>query len=245
MKIVKILIFIILYSKMFFAQDENNIKSNNFLFDGNVEFKNNKFPMAEYNYRKAYSIDSLNSQAPYNLANSLYKNNFPSQARYNYIKSLENLKSKDEKYKAFHNLGNTYMKEKDYKNAVGSYKNALLNNPDDDETRYNYVLAKELLKKQNNKQENKKNNKDKNKKEDKEKKENDNSVEDGKNQKNDKDKENNENKSRQKEKPNKQKISPEQLKMILEAMSKEEKKVREKINKKKFKGTPKSNKKDW
>ena len=29
---------------MFFAQDENEIKSNNFLFDGNLEFKNDKFP---------------------------------------------------------------------------------------------------------------------------------------------------------------------------------------------------------
>ena len=52
-------------------------------------------------------------------------------------------------------------------------------------------------------------------------------------------------KSKSENKPSKQDISPQQLKNILEAMSKEEKKVQEKINKKKFKGNPKSNKKDW
>ena len=58
-------------------------------------------------------------------------------------------------------------------NAVNSFKQALLNNPDDEETRYNYVLAKELFKNQNqnNKNDNKdnqdKDNKSDNKKDDK------------------------------------------------------------------------------
>jgi len=34
------------------------------------------------------------------------------------------------------------MKGKDYSNAVEAYKNALRNNPSDEETRYNYALAK-------------------------------------------------------------------------------------------------------
>ena len=44
-----------------------------------------------------------------------------------------------------------------------SFKNALLNNPSDDETRYNYVLAKELLKNQqkDNKKDDKKDEKKK------------------------------------------------------------------------------------
>ena len=43
----------------------------------------------------------------------------------------------------------------------------------------------------------------------------------------------------------KNQISTQQLKNLLEAMNKEEKKVQDKVNKKKFKGNPKSNKKDW
>ena len=37
------------------------------------------------------------------------------------------------------------MKKKDYAQAVDSYKNALRNNPEDDETRYNYAIAKKFL----------------------------------------------------------------------------------------------------
>ena len=42
-------------------------------------------------------------------------------------------------------MGNVFMKKKEYQKAVEAYKNALRNNPFDDETRYNYALAKELL----------------------------------------------------------------------------------------------------
>ena len=51
--------------------------------------------------------------------------------------------------------------------------------------------------------------------------------------------------SKQPQKPKEDQISPQQLKNLLEAMNKEEKKVQEKVNKKKLKGTTKSNQKDW
>ena len=78
-------------------------------------------------------------------------------------------KDKSEKHMAFHNMGNVFMKKKDYAKAVESYKNALRNNPKDDETRYNYALAKELLEKENQKNENKDDNEDKQNKDDKDK----------------------------------------------------------------------------
>ena len=177
----------------------------------------------------------------YNLGNSLYKNNLPQEARFNFSKSLDKLESKEELHKAFHNLGNTYMQEENYQGAVDNFKKALLNNPDDEETRYNYVLAKELLKNQNNNKD-KKDNKDNKDNKDKEKNKDQNQDKKDKDQeKQDK----KDDKSKSENKPSKQDISPQQLKNILEAMSKEEKKVQEKINKKKFKGNPKSNKKDW
>ena len=54
-----------------FSQDEDKKSSNNFVFDGNLEFQKERFSDAEYNYRKATSFDSLNYKAPYNLGNSL------------------------------------------------------------------------------------------------------------------------------------------------------------------------------
>ena len=154
--------------------------------------------------------------------------------------AAKSLSSKEELHKAFHNLGNTYMQEENYQGAVDNFKKALLNNPDDEETRYNYVLAKELLKNQNNNKD-KKDNKDNKDNKDKEKNKDQNQDKKDKDQeKQDK----KDDKSKSENKPSKQDISPQQRKNILEAMSKEEKKVQEKINKKKFKGNPKSNKKD-
>ena len=43
-----------------FSQDEDKKSSNNFVFDGNLEFQKERFSDAEYNYRKATSFDSLN-----------------------------------------------------------------------------------------------------------------------------------------------------------------------------------------
>ena len=204
---------------------------------------NKDFEIAEYNYRIAKSIDSLNYNAPYNLGNSLYKNNLGTDAQIMYKSALKKNSSKENKHKGFHNLGNTYMQKEDYQNAVNSFKQALLNNPDDEETRYNYVLAKELLKNQN--QNNKNDNKDNKDNQDK-----DNKSDNKKDKKDDKGEQNDKNQdkkddSKQPQKPKEDQISPQQLKNLLEAMNKEEKKVQEKVNKKKLKGTPKSNKKDW
>ena len=235
-------IFLLIPFFIFSQNVKENIDSKKLLFDGNTYFENQDFNTAEYNYRKSYSKDSLNISAPYNLGNSLYKNNLSPEARFNYSQSIKKLSDKESLHKAYHNLGNTYMQEENYQGAVDAFKRSLLNNPNDEETRYNYVLAKELLKNQKN---NKNNQNNKDNKDNKDDQQNKDDKSDQKNKNNDDQK----NKSDSKEKKEKQKkpeISPQQLKNILEAMNKEEKKVQEKVNKKKMKGSPKkSNKKDW
>ena len=235
-------IFLLLPFFIFSQNVKENIASKKFLFDGNTYFENQQFNTAEYNYRKSYSKDSLNPTATYNLGNSLYKNNLSPEARFNYTQSIKKLSDKESLHRAYHNLGNTYMQEENYQGAVDAFKRSLINNPNDEETRFNYVLAKELLKNQNNNQNqnDKKDNKDnKDNKDDQQKKDD---KSDPQNKKNDDQK----NKADSKEKQKKPEISPQQLKNILEAMNKEEKKVQEKVNKKKMKGSPKkSNKKDW
>ena len=216
MKMSRIFILILFFSGFIFSQEENKKNSNNLVFDGNIQFQNDKFAEAEFKYRKAYSYDSLNYKAPYNLGNSLYKNNLSNEARFNYSKSLEKLKTKEELHKAFHNLGNTFMQEQNYQGAVDNFKKALLNNPEDEETRYNYVLAKELLKNQNNNKDNK-DKKDKKDNKDKEKNKDKDQNQDKKDE-NQKQKDKKEDKSENK--PSKQDISPQQLKNILEAFSK-------------------------
>ena len=232
------LLFAVLSFGLMSAQNNIEKKSNNLVFDGNIEFEKKDLELAEYKFRKAKAIDSFNYNAPYNLGNSLYKNKLSVDAELMYKKALRIDASKENKHKGFHNLGNTYMQKEDYQNAVNAFRSALLNNPDDEETRYNYVLAKELLKKQN---QNKDNNKDQKDQKDKNQDQKEN---EGENDKKDKDQKNKDgDKNPQESKKNQ--ISPQQLKNLLEAMNKEEKKVQDKVNKKKFKGNPKSNKKDW
>lgn len=234
-------------------------ESNNLTLDGNIEFAENNLVEAESLYRKSISKDSLNLKAVYNMGNSFYKNELKDEAINQYRSSIKKTTDKDLLHKSFHNLGNVFMQNEDYQNAVDSFKKALLNKPSDDETRYNYVLAKELLKNQqkNNKKDDKDKKNDKDKKEDKEKK-NDKNKKDNKDKKDDKNKKDdkkeeekkdnksekkNDNKENNNPKPNK--ISPEQLKNLLKAMDNEEKKVQNKVNKNKAKGSPIKNKKDW
>ena len=228
-------------------------ESNNLTLDGNIEYAENNLVEAESLYRKSISKDSLNLKAVYNMGNSFYKNELKDEAINQYRSSIKKTTDKDLLHKSFHNLGNVFMQNEDYQNAVDSFKKALLNKPSDDETRYNYVLAKELLKNQqkNNKKDDKDKKNDKDKKEDKEKK-NDKDKKDDKNKKDDKKEEEkkdnksenkNDNKENNNPKPNK--ISPEQLKNLLKAMDNEEKKVQNKVNKNKVKGSPIKNKKDW
>jgi hypothetical protein len=148
---------------------------------------------------------------------------------------------------------------------VETYKDALRNNSEDEETRYNYALAKELLEKeqqnqdqndqdeqkdQDNNDENKEGDKDKDSgKEDDDKKgkegeDEEDKKEDGDQQK-DKQSEQGDGKKEQPSKSRQTELSPEQVKSLLEAMSNQEKKVQDKVNAEKVQGTPIRGQKDW
>ena len=129
----------------FFAEAQEKEKDNH-LPKGNDSFAEKKYDDAEAEYRISESKNPKKSIASYNLGNAVYRQNQSGEAKYHYAKALKNAKTRTEKHQAFHNIGNTLMKDKDYGGAVEAYKNALRNNPADEETRYNYALAKKMLK---------------------------------------------------------------------------------------------------
>ena len=151
-----------------------------------------------------------------------------------------------EKHSAFHNLGNSYMKKKDYAQAVEAYKNALRNNSADDETRYNYALAKKFL--EGDKRQNSENS------EDSEEEKQDQSEDQNENQ--DENQNSDQNSESEKEKPKDQDdkeeqeqgggLSKQQMENLLEAVNNIEKDLNEKLKsgKKKLQTTKKSEK-DW
>ena len=140
----------LLASSQLLAQGEKEI---NLIADGNKGYQNEAYVEAEADYRKALSINSTNAKAQHNIGNALYRTKDFDQANQRYFQTQKNSLNKSEKHLAFHNMGNGFMQQKMYEKAVEAYKNALRNNPTDDETRYNYALAKELLEKEKQEQE--------------------------------------------------------------------------------------------
>jgi len=224
----------------------------------NEEYAENNFVDAEANYRISDSKFPNKTIAPYNLGNAIYKQNQVAEAKFAYAKALKNAKTRPDKHQAYHNLGNVFMKEKDYTQAVEAYKNALRNDPADEETRYNYALAKKMLKENPPKDDNKKSDKKSDKDKDKDKKKDDKKQDGDKDKKDDKDKEKKDDKG-DKDKDNKGPkpddkgepkpapggISKQRLENLLDAVNKEEKKVQDKVNAQKVKGKPVKTEKDW
>jgi tetratricopeptide (TPR) repeat protein len=217
----------------------------------NEEYAQKEFVEAEANYRISHSKFPKRIVAPFNLGNAIYKQNQAAEAKFAYATALTNTKSRVQKHKVFHNLGNVFMKEKNYTNAVEAYKNALRNKPSDEETRYNYALAKKMLKDNPPPKDDKNKDKDKDKKDDKKDgekdKKDDKNEKDKKDDKGDKDKDKKDEKPKDEGKPKPMPggISKQRLENLLDAVNNEEKKIQDKVNAQKVKGKPVQTEKDW
>lgn len=137
-------------------------KSNDFVFEGNTLIDEDNFISAEKKYRKAISEKPTSVAGSYNLGNSYFLKGNYEEALYRQQQAAKNATDKSEKHKTFHNIGNILMKNKKCKEAVEAYKNALRNDPTDDETRYNLGLAKECAEQQKDDQPDENQDKDKN-----------------------------------------------------------------------------------
>lgn len=249
-----------------FAQEKKERRAaQNYLSEAQQSLQKEKFAAAEADFRQAISLDSTNETAKYNLGAMYYEKEKNEEAMLRFKQAATTANSKTEKHRAFHNLGNTFMNAKRYQEAVAAYKDALRNNPKDDETRYNLALAKDLLDKnppppEENNEDNKDQEKEQNEKEQEEKEKQNQDKEEtdqGEGQQDEDKQEDGENKAEPNEpkeedgdKPQQQQqvpgqLSPQQVKSLLEAMNNEEKKVQDKINAEKQKGVKVKSDKDW
>jgi tetratricopeptide (TPR) repeat protein len=238
------------------------------LSQGALAIENNEFITGEVAYRKAIAIEENKATGSYNLGNAYYKNSKNEEALSRFVDAAKVATTKPQAHQAFHNLGNALMNQKEYSGAVEAYKNALRNNPSDDQSRYNLALAKDLLEKnppqegeddqdkeQDNQdkkdQQDKKDDQDKNQDQEKDPKDNQN-PEDKKGDEQEDKKEPQEPKDpkdeqakQQQQQPADGQLSPQQVKNLLESMNNQEKKVQDKINAKKQKGVKIKSEKDW
>ncbi|NQT64725.1 MAG: tetratricopeptide repeat protein [FCB group bacterium] len=95
----------------------------------------------------------------FNQANAQVKNGMLEEAEQNYKLALNNDQFKD-RSKALQNLGNAKFLQKDYKNAIKNYRNALIEDPGNTDARYNYELAAKMLQRQQEQKQQQEQNKD-------------------------------------------------------------------------------------
>ncbi len=115
------------------------------------------YTTAEIQFRQALSKEPLNAEAAYDLGlteTELDKN--LEAARY-FNKAAKQSQDPLLKAKSYFNEGDIWYQKKKYEKAVEAFKNALRNNPNDEEARYNLALAQQKLKQQQKKNKNKKN----------------------------------------------------------------------------------------
>lgn len=144
-------------------------ESNNYVAEAQEALSENDFATAEASYRKAIAKDPSNLTAKYNMGNLYYNKEKSLNAEERLKEAAEIAATKSEKHRIYHNLGNSYMQQKNYQAAVNAFKDALRNDPTDEETRYNLALAKKMLEKE---QQNQDGNKDQNKQDEENKDEN-------------------------------------------------------------------------
>ena len=258
-----IVILFLCFSTLVFSQQkkpkelEREAREN--IREGNKLYNQLKFKEAEIAYKKGLSKNPNYPTATYNLGNAIYQQDRNKEAVSQFELVEKTFTEKMSKAETYHNMGNSFMKEKQYEKAVEAFKNSMRNNSKDEETRYNLAMSQELLKQQqeenkDDKKDDKENKDDKNKDQknkeggDKEKKDNENKDKEkdkGKDKEGDKgdEKKNEDKKKDQKPRPNQ--LSPEQIKQLLEAMNNEENKTQKKLNAEKAKGKQIKQEKDW
>lgn len=240
---VKIGWIIMIFGCFLYSQEAKKVNDKN-LPKANQSYQQKKYAEAEKNYRISSHLDVNGAIPEYNMGNAIYRQKYPAESLQNFTKSLQKAKTKEEKHQIFHNMGNAMMQLKDYQNAVESFKNALRNNPNDEETRYNYALAKLYLKNNPPPPQDQNKNQDQQNEQNQQNQQNKDNKSDQNQDKDKQDKgDNDQNKSDNADPKEKQ--QKQQLENLLEAVNNEEKKTQEKVNAKKAQGRVIKQEKEW
>jgi tetratricopeptide (TPR) repeat protein len=232
-----------------FAWVAGDAQTNAFIKQGNKLYEQMKYDEAAANYAKALQKNPTYTPGLFNLGNTLYQQKKYDESRKVMEQTAKVAGDKDSKSAANYNVGNTFMSQQKWEDAIASYKHSLRNNPQDADAKYNLSYAEQMLKKQNQDNKNNKNNKQnkQNKDQQKKDKQDQKKDQDKKNQdkqdqgQNDQDKEDQEKDQKPEGQPSK--LSQQQAEQLLNALQQEEKKLQDKM--KKEKGVPVKMQRDW
>jgi len=207
-------------------------KENRYIREGNRSFEKGDFSNAEKDYRKALEVNRESDKGQFNLGTAVYKEKNYEESANIFAGLSEKNSGKTEKADVFHNLGNSLLEGQQYEKSIEAYKQALLNNPGDLDSKYNLEYARMKLQQQQQQQQQNKDNKDQ---KDQQKQD----------QQQQEQQQNQDQQDQQKQPPKLNKISKEDADRMLEAMKNDEKKTMEKVKKEKAKVVMVGIEKDW
>lgn len=190
---------------------------------GNREFRKGEYGEADISYRKGLLKDTSSVAAKYNLANNLYRQESFDEA----AKMLDGIENPDAA--ACFNRGDVAIAKEDWKTAVDSFKECLLQDPGDLKAKENYIYARNKLmeqqEQQQNQQDQNQDNQDQNKDQDQQDKDQNQDQ-----QQNQQDQNKDQDQQQQQEQ---QELSAQQAQQLLQAIQEKEKQTQEKVDEKK------------
>ena len=264
-KLFSLMAVIVLSSSQLLAQtDRSEVRK------GNRLFNRENYKEAEVEYRKGLIKDSLSIASKYNLGNTLYRMEDAEQALTNYMEIADSVSKSDTPVinwdkgqvesptsmasDLFHNLGNSYLAQKKYSEAVEAYKNALRRDPADMDTKSNLAYAQKMLEDQQqqgggggqdnqNNQDNQDNQDNQNNNQDNQDNKNDRDNQDDSNNQDGQDDRDNRNQNNGNNNDNQNndgqqsppKITPKAAEQMIQAMQQKENQTQDKVNREKAK----------
>ena len=212
-KTAAIILLLLVFSASVQAQNARQL-----VRQGNRHFRQGNVASAEVAYRKALEKDSRNPQAAYNLGNAMMMQRKDSTALSQLTQAARLETNPLRRAQAYHNIGVIAQQNRQYAEAIEAYKEALRNNPTDDETRYNLELCKRQQQQQQQKPKDNQQNQDK--------KDN----QDNQDKKDKKDKQDKKDQQKKQQQP-KQQMSKENAEQLLNAAIEDEKNTQERLKK--------------
>lgn len=204
-------------------------QGNLYLRKGNKAYDSKDYKEAADDYQKALHHKSAAVKGKFNLGDAYFRQGQYEQAVEAYKQALSLTKDKVLTAHAYHNIGNCMMEQKKYEQSIKQYENSLLNNPADEDTRYNLAYAQSKLQQQKQKQ--KQNNQQQKQQQQQQQQQN-------QKQKQDKDKQ-------QQQQQQQQNIDQQDAQRILDALNNDEKNLQAQMQKKRSNAKQSAIEKNW
>lgn len=123
--------------------------------EGNSSFEKNNYKTSYNRYNEALEHDATNYEALYNRANAYHHlrrtnpqdSTLTAETTFRQYEAIaaDTLLTKGQRAEVLRNLGESLFSEEKYEAALNAFRESLLLNPDDKETKYDYVLTKRIV----------------------------------------------------------------------------------------------------